>query len=153
METKLRSDEILAREAGESRNQIQRYVRLTELIPEILQMVDDGKVALRPAVELSYLKEGEQRELLNTMELELATPSHAQALKLKKFSQEERLNPDVIASILQEQKPNQKEHVKLPKEKIEKFFSAGTPVAVIEDTIVKALTLYKKRERSRAQER
>jgi ParB family chromosome partitioning protein len=147
------SRELLAEQSGESPSQIQRYIRLTSLIPEILQMVDENKMALRPAVELSYLNESEQKALLDTMELELATPSHVQAMKLKKFSQEQRLNPDVIASILQEQKPNQVEHFKIPRDKLTRFFDTGTPVAKMEETIIKALELYRKRERSRAHER
>ncbi len=147
------SRDLLAEQSGESPSQIQRYIRLTELIPEILQMVDDNKMALRPAVELSYLKEDEQRVLFDTMELELASPSHAQATKLRKFSQDERLNPDVIASILQEQKPNQVEHFKMPRDKLSRYFDKGTPVAKIEETIIKALELYRKRERNRAHER
>lgn len=153
METRLRSDEIVAQEAGESRNQIQRYIRLTELIPETLQLVDEGKIAFRPAVELSYLTEEEQRDLLETMEQELATPSLAQAIKMKQFSQEGRLDSNVMLSILQEQKPNQVEQIKIPKDRISKFFDEGTPVAKIEETILKALEMYRKRERSQDLER
>ena len=112
-------------------------------------MVDEGKVALRPAVEISYLAKKEQRDLLETMELELATPSHAQALKLKQFSKEGRLNSDVTLSIMQEQKPNQVEHFKMPRDKLSRYFDAGTPVAKIEETIIKALELYRRRERTR----
>jgi len=147
------SRDQLAEQSGESPSQIQRYIRLTELIPEILQMVDEGKIAFRPAVEVSYLAENEQRELLDTMELELATPSLAQAIKLKQFSQEGRLSSDVTLSIMQEQKPNQVEKIKIPREKISRYFDEGTPVAKIEETIIKALELYRKRERSRGQER
>jgi ParB family chromosome partitioning protein len=143
------SVEVIGEEAGESRNQVRRYIRLTELIPEILQMVDDDRIAFRPAVEISYLTEEEQRGLLDTMELELATPSLTQAIKLKKFSKESRLGSDVISSILQEQKPNQVEHFKMPRDRLSRYFDADTPVDKIEETIIKALELYRKRERSR----
>ena len=144
---KLYSVEVLAKEANESARQIHRYIRLTELITPILDMVDDGKIAMRPAVELSYLSQEEQTVLLDTMELEDCTPSHAQAIKMRKFSEEGRLNENVIFSILSEEKGNQKEQFRIPKERIGKFFSPGTPAKTMEDTIVKALELYKKRER------
>ena len=147
--SKLRSNEELAKQTGESRETIRRYIRLTELITPILDMVDDGKIAMRPAVELSYLSQEEQTVLLDTMELEDCTPSHAQAIKMRKFSEEGRLNEDVIFSILSEEKGNQKEQFRIPKERISKFFSPGTPAKTMEDTIVKALELYKKRERSK----
>lgn len=143
-----RTNEQLAEKVGESREQIRRYIRLTYLLPEILDMVDDGKIALRPAVELSYLAEKEQHFLLDTMFSEDCTPSHAQAIKMRKFSQEGKLNPDVILSIMQEEKPNQKEQIKIPKERISRYFAPGTPVQKIENTIVKALELYRKRQRS-----
>lgn len=142
------SREALAENSPDSNTQIQRYIRLTYLLPEILDMVDDGKIALRPAVELSYLAEKEQHFLLDTMFSEDCTPSHAQAIKMRKFSQEGKLNPDVILSIMQEEKPNQKEQIKIPKERISRYFAPGTPVQKIEDTIVKALELYRKRQRS-----
>ena len=135
------SREILAEQAGESREQIRKYIRLTLLIPELLQMVDDGKIAFSPAVEFSYLKEQEQRSLLDTMELEDCTPSVAQAKKLKQFSQDGKLTDEVILSIMQEEKPNQKEQFKMPKERISKYFAPGTPAQKIEDTIIKALEL------------
>lgn len=147
------SREILAEQAGESHEQIRKYIRLTLLIPEILQMVDDGKVAFSPAVEFSYLKEEEQRSLLDTMELEDCTPSVAQAKKLKQFSQDGKLTDEVILSIMQEEKPNQKEQFKMPKERISKYFAPGTPAQKIEDTIIKALELYRKRQRDREAER
>lgn len=147
------SREILAEQAGESHEQIRKYIRLTLLIPEILQMVDDGKVAFNPAVEFSYLKENEQRSLLDTMELEDCTPSVAQAKKLKQFSQDGKLTDEVLLSIMQEEKPNQKEQFKMPKERISKYFAPGTPAQKIEDTIVKALEMYRKRQREREAER
>lgn len=146
--SKKRSDQELAELVGEGKDNIRRYIRLTYLLPEMLDMVDDGKIALRPAVELSYLAEKEQHFLLDTMFSEDCTPSHAQAIKMRKFSQEGKLNPDVILSIMQEEKPNQKEQIKIPKERISRYFAPGTPVQKIEDTIVKALELYRKRQRS-----
>ena len=142
--TNLRTDEIIAEEAGESRNQVQRYIRLTELIPELLTMVDEGKIAFRPAVELSYLTEDEQRDLLETIESEEATPSLAQAIRMKNLSKDGKLDMDTIFAIMTEQKPNQKEKIKIPMERLEQFFPRGMPQKQIEDTIVKALTLYQK---------
>lgn len=147
------SVEVLGESVGESRSQIQRYIRLTELITPILDMVDSGKIAIRPAVELSYLPKEQQTALLDTMQLEDCTPSHAQAIKMRKFSEEGRLNEDVILSILSEEKGNQKEQFRMPKERISKYFSPGTPAKQMEDTIVKALELYRKRERSKDRER
>lgn len=145
---KLTSRAELGKVVGESQDQVRRYIRLTYLLPEILDMVDDGKIALRPAVELSYLAGKEQHFLLDTMFSEDCTPSHAQAIKMRKFSQEGKLNPDVILSIMQEEKPNQKEQIKIPKERISRYFAPGTPAQKIEDTIIKALELYRKRQRS-----
>lgn len=142
------SRDKVAEKAGKSHETIRLYIRLTYLLPEILDMVDDGKIALRPAVELSYLVEQEQHFLLDTMFSEDCTPSHAQAIKMRKFSQEGKLNPDVILSIMQEEKPNQKEQIKIPKERISRYFAPGTPAQKIEDTIIKALELYRKRQRS-----
>ena len=153
MAQKLTSRELLAEKSGESQDQVRRYIRLTELTPDLLKMVDEGKIAFRPAVELSYLSKEEQASLLMTMESEVCTPSLAQAIKIKKFSQEGRLNDDVILSILSEEKPNQKEVYKLPKERLDKYFPKGTPPEKIEEIIFKALELYRKRERSREMER
>ncbi len=141
------SAEIVGEASGDSKDQVRRFIRLTELAPSILQMVDDGKIAFRPAVELSYLPKEEQQALFETMECEDATPSLAQAQKMRKFSAEGRLNEDVMLSIMSEEKPNQKEQVKIPREKLGKFFPAGTPAAKIEETIIKALELYRRRER------
>ena len=143
------SVEILGEVVGESRSQIQRYIRLTELIPPILDMVDEGKIAMRPAVELSYLPKEQQQILFDTMELEDCTPSHAQAIKMRKFAEAGKLNEDVILSIMTEEKPNQVEQFKIPKKRIDKYFSPGTTPKQIEDTIIKALELYRKRERGR----
>lgn len=153
MAQKLTSRELLAEKSGESQDQVRRYIRLTELTPDLLKMVDEGKIAFRPAVELSYLSKEEQASLLMTMESEDCTPSLAQAIKIKKFSQEGRLNGDVILSILSEEKPNQREVYRLPKERIDKYFPKGTPSEKIEEIICKALELYRKRERSREMER
>jgi ParB family chromosome partitioning protein len=142
-----KSRDIVAEQAGESREQVRRYIRLTQLAPPLLDMVDEGKIAMRPAVELSYLPENEQSTLHETMEMEDCTPSHAQAIKMRKFSEEGKLNEDVILSIMQEEKPNQKEQVRIPRDRISKYFSPGTPAKTIEDTIIKALELYRKRQR------
>jgi len=147
------SRELLAEKSPDSNTQIQRYIRLAELITPILDMVDSGKIAIRPAVELSYLPKEQQTILLDTMQLEDCTPSHAQAIKMRKFADEGRLNEDVILSILSEEKGNQKEQFRMPKERISKYFSPGTPAKQMEDTIVKALELYRKRERSKDRER
>ena len=147
------SAEILGQQVGESKDTVRRYIRLTELITPILDMVDSGKIAIRPAVELSYLPKEQQTILLDTMQLEDCTPSHAQAIKMRKFADEGRLNEDVILSILSEEKGNQKEQFRMPKERISKYFSPGTPAKQMEDTIVKALELYRKRERSKDRER
>lgn len=148
-----RSDLDLAQIVGEGKDNIRRYIRLTELTPALLQMVGEGKIAFRPAVELSYLTKEEQASLHEAMESEDCTPSLAQAIKIKKFSQEGRLNDDVILSILSEEKPNQREVYRLPKERIDKYFPKGTPSEKIEEIICKALELYRRRERSREMER
>ena len=147
------SRQLLGEQVGESQDQIRRYIRLTELITPILDMVDSGKIAIRPAVDLSYLPKEQQTILLDTMQLEDCTPSHAQTIKMRKFADEGRLNEDVILSILSEEKGNQKEQFRMPKERISKYFSPGTPAKQMEDTIVKALELYRKRERSKDRER
>ena len=136
--------DIIGQDTGESGRQIQRYIRLTELIPELLTMVDEEKIAFRPAVELSYLTEDEQRDLLETIESEEATPSLAQAIRMKNLSKIGKLDMDTIFAIMTEQKPNQKEKIKIPMERLEQFFPRGMPPKQIEDTIVKALTLYQK---------
>ena len=150
------SRESIAKKAGTSHETIRLYIRLTNLIPELLDMVDNSvlkekdklQMALRPAVELSYLTEAEQKDLLETMTVEDCTPSHAQAIKMRDFSEKGKLNADVILSIMQEEKPNQVEQFKIPQNRIDKFFPAGTPAQKIEDTIVKALELYRRRERA-----
>ena len=148
-----RSNEELAASSPDSRSQIQRYIRLTELIPPVLDMVDSSKIAFRPAVELSYLSKEQQQSLYDTMECEDCTPSLAQAIKMKEFSRDGKLTEEVILSIMQEEKPNQREQFKMPKERISKYFAPGTPAQRIEDTIIKALELYRRRERQRDMER
>lgn len=145
----------ISEKSGDSQPQIYRYIRLTALIPEVLDLVDNSvlkekdklQIALRPAVELSYLTQQEQHGLYETMITEDCTPSHVQAMKMRKFSEEGRLDMDVIFSIMQEEKPNQREQFKIPKERISKYFAPGTPAQKIEDTIVKALEFYRKRQR------
>ena len=141
------SAQPVSQKSGDSQPQIYRFIRLTELIPPVLQMVDDGKIAFRPAVELSYLSKEQQESLYSTMECEDCTPSLAQAIKMKEFSRDGKLTDEVILSIMQEEKPNQKEQFKMPKERINKYFAPGTPPQKIEDTIIKALDLYRKRQR------
>lgn len=147
MVEKLESVEKMGRDTGESGRQIQRYIRLTNLIPEILDMVDDGRIAFRPAVELSYLTEQEQHILYDAMGHADCTPSLAQAIKMKSFSREGKLSEAVIRSIMAEEKPNQKEQFRIPKERISKYFKPGTPARTMEDTIIKALDYYRKRQR------
>lgn len=151
--SKPRSNEELGQKNGDSREQVRRFIRLTELIPSVLDMVDSGKIAFRPAVELSYLSKEQQQSLYDTMECEDCTPSLAQAIKMKEFSRDGKLTDEVILSIMQEEKPNQREQFKMPKERISKYFAPGTPAQKIEDTIIKALELYRKRERQRDMER
>ena len=142
------SVEILGEQVGESRNQIQRYIRLTELTPSLLEMVDEKQIAFNPAVELSYLTEKEQQDLYNTMQSEDCTPSLAQAQRIKKLSQDGRLSVDVIFSILTEEKPNQKEKLNIQRERIDRFFPKNFTEKQKEDLIVQLLeSWYKKRQR------
>lgn len=141
------SSAIIGKAAGDSYEQVRRYIRLTYLLPEILTMVDDSKIAFRPAVELSYLAEKEQRILYDAMGHADCTPSLAQAIKMKSFSREGKLSEAVIRSIMAEEKPNQKEQFRIPKERISKYFKPGTPARTMEDTIIKALDYYRKRQR------
>lgn len=160
-EKRLRTNEELGQQVGESREQIRRYICLTHLIPEILELVDNSvlkepgkpQMALRPAVELSYLRKEEQLDLFDLIGEMDATPSHAQAMKLRRLSEGkgpgQRLARDAIVSIMHEEKPNQVEQFKIPKDRIAKFFPAGTPAKKMEETIVKALELYRRRQRDR----
>ena len=156
MGTKLqgkRSLQVIGEEAGDSRNTVHRYIRLTELIPEILELVDAGAIGLRPAVELSYLPKPEQATLFDAIECEACTPSHAQAIKMRRFSEDGKLSSDVIASIMCEEKPNQAEQFKMPKDKISKFFKPGTSKENMEARIIKGLELLERQERNRGMER
>lgn len=141
------SSAIVGKTSGDSYEQVRRFIRLTNLIPEILDMVDDGRIAFRPAVELSYLAEQEQCALYDTMGREDCTPSLAQAIKMKAFSRDGKLTDAVILSIMEEEKPNQREQFRLPRDRINRFFKPGTPAQTIEDTIIRALELYRKRQR------
>jgi len=148
--------DVLGEATGDSRNQIHRYIRLTELIPSILEMVDEGKIAFRPAVEISYLLKGEQEELYEAMSFADATPSLAQAIKMKEFSKNGKLTPEVIESIMGEEKPNQKEKISFQADKLRKFIPASVPYSKTEDYVIKALEhyhRYQERMRERSQER
>lgn len=147
---KLLSVEVVADEAGESRNQIKRYIRLTYLIPELLSMVDENKIAFNPAVEISYLEQSEQRVLLNAMEMNDCTPSHAQSIRLKKMSQDGMLNDEQIYAVMSEEKPNQQEQIKFKKEELKKYFPPTYTDAQMRKDIIKGLELLKRqRERNR----
>ncbi len=147
---KLLSVEKVADDAGESKDQVRRYIRLTDLIPELLSMVDDGKIAFNPAVEISYLDKAEQQVLLNAMELNDCTPSHAQAIRLKKLSQEGVLQDQTIYDILAEQKPNQQEQYKFKREDIRKYFPKSYTDKQVCDTVIKLLEQWqRRRERDR----
>ena len=148
-----RSRDIIAEEAGESKDQIRRYIRLTELIPDILELVDEGKIGMRPAVELSYLTKDEQLALFDAMEQQSCTPSHAQAIKLRRFSKDGRLSPDVCLSIMCEEKPNQVEQFRIPNEAISRFFKPDTTREEKTARIVKALELLQRQEKKRSLER
>ena len=151
----IRSDEELAEQVGEGKDNIRRYIRLTELLPELLDMVDNGRIALRPAVELSYLTKEEQANLLETISYEDSTPSLAQALKMKQFSKEGHLNSDVILSIMCGEKGNQKEKITLKAETYRKYLPSNVEAGKqTEDYIIKALEYYQRyRERQKEQER
>ena len=140
--TQLRSDMQLANEVGESRNQIQRYIRLTELIPEILELVDEGKIALRPAVEISYFPKDLQEDLVDTMEMEACTPSHAQTIRMRRLLADNKLTAESITAIMQEEKPNQKEKIILRDDRTRSLLPKDLPVNKREDYIIKALEHY-----------
>ena len=147
--TKLRTDDKVAQGFGVGRMTVQRFIRLTELIPPILQMVDEGKIALTPAVELSFLKKDEQENLFATMESEEATPSLSQAQRMKSLSQSGRLDMDTIFAIMTEEKGNQKETVKIGMERLKKYFPKGTTPKQMEDTIIRLLERELQRKRGR----
>ena len=137
-----RSGEILGETVGESERQVQRYIRLTELVPELLQLVDDGKIALRPAVELSYLNDIEQQDLVEEIGLTLATPSHAQAIKMRNFSKEGKLTPEVIESIMFEENPNQREKINIRYEDARRYIPSSVPYEKTGEFVLKALEYY-----------
>ena len=141
---KLLSIEKLAEDVDESSRQIQRYVRLTYLVPELLEMVDEGRIKMRPAVEISYLDEDSQRDLVDAIDTEDCTPSHAQTIKMRKFFDEGKLSPDVITSIMQEEKPNQKEKIVIPNKTVEKYIPKSIPAEKRQDYVCKALEHYGK---------
>ena len=147
--TKLRTDDKVAQGFGVGRMTVQRFIRLTELIPPILQMVDEGKIALTPAVELSFLKKDEQENVFATMESEEATPSLSQAQRMKSLSQSGRLDMDTIFAIMTEEKGNQKETVKIGMERLKKYFPKGTTPKQMEETIIKLLERELQRKRGR----
>ena len=147
--TKLRTDDKVAQGFGVGRMTVQRFIRLTELIPPILQMVDEGKIALTPAVELSFLKKGEQKNLFATMESEEATPSLSQAQRMKSLSQSGRLDMDTIFAIMTEEKGNQKETLKINTSKLKKYFPKNTTPKQMEDAIIKLLERELQRKRNR----
>ena len=147
---KLLSVAKVAEEAGESKDQVRRYIRLTYLIPELLSMVDDNKIAFNPAVEISFLDREEQLTLLDAINMNDCTPSHAQSIRLKKMSQDGLLTADAIYAILSEEKPNQKEQIKLPRDELRKYFPQNYSDEQIKRDILKGLELLKRqRERNR----
>lgn len=152
VETKLRADERVAQESGESRAQVQRYIRLTELAPELQNMVDEGKIGMTPAVELSYLKPDEQKLLIDTIDSEQATPSLSQAQRMKKLSQEGKLNDDTMLGIMMEQKKPENWNLSLPMDKIKKYFPRSYTPQRMEETIIKLLESWM-RKRQREQQR
>ena len=147
-----KSSELLAEQTGQSKNQVFRYIRLTELVPDLLEMVDERKIALNPAYELSFLKKEEQEQLLDAMDSEQATPSLSQAQRLKKFSQEGHLTPDVMCAIMSEEKKSEWDRVTLTSETLRKYFPKGYTPKKMQETIVKLLEAWQ-RQRQREQER
>ncbi len=147
------SVDVIAENGDDSARQVRRYIRLTELVPELLELVDNGRMAFRPAVEISYLTEDEQRDLVETVDSEDCTPSLSQACRMKKLSQEGKLDMDTIFAIMTEEKANQKEKIKIPAEHLEKYFSRGTSPAEIERVILLALDAYYARLRQRSADR
>ena len=146
-----KSRELVAADSPDSETQIQRYIRLTNLTPELMGMIDEGKIALRPAVELSYLKEDEQTALAENISYDDCTPFHVQAIKMRKFSSEGKLSADVIESIMGEQKPNQAEKITIKYDKLRKFIPSSVPFGDTEQYVIKALEHYQKfREKQKA---
>ena len=146
-----RTNEILGNEVGESREQIRRYIRLTNLVPELLDLVDEGKIKMRPAVELSYLNEGNQRAVVDEIDLNQCTPSHDQTIRMRKFFTEGKLTPEVVSAIMSEEKPNQREKIVLRGDKVRSLIPKNIPVSQTEDYVVKALEHYSRFLRQRAE--
>lgn len=142
-----RTDELVGAENGDSKDQVRRYIRLNELTDELLEFVDEGKIGMRPAVELSYLQEDEMRDLVDFIDDEEVFPSHAQTIRMRALSKDGKLDREAIDTIMNEEKPNQKARIKIPMEKIEKYFPAGTSEKKIEETILKALAMYRQRQK------
>ena len=153
VEHKLKSRDILAEQVGESKDQIRRYIRLTYLIPELLQLVDEGKMKMRPAVELSYLNVDLQRDVLENIELNDSTPSHAQTIRMRRLYEEHSLTPEVIADIMCEQKPNQRERMVFNGERVRKLLPRDLPMNKTEDYICEAIAFYRKHNREHEQSR
>lgn len=151
VETKLRTSEIIAQSAGESRAQIDRYVRLTNLVPELLQFVDEGRIKMRPAVELSYLDEDCQRDVVDEIDMTDSTPSHDQTIRMRKFFEEGKLSTEVIQAIMEEEKPNQREKIVLRGERVRQLIPKSVPLNQTEDYVCKALEHYASFLRRRAE--
>ena len=149
--TNLRTDEQIAQETGDSRNQIHRYVRLTNLVPELLEFVDEGRIKMRPAVELSYLDEDCQRDVVDEIDLNDATPSHDQTIRMRKLFNEGNLTTEAIHAVMSEEKPNQKEKIVLRGERVRQLIPKNIPVSQTEDFVCKALEHYNKFLRNRAE--
>lgn len=145
--------DLVARESGESASQIRRYIRLTELLPELLDMVDEGSIGMRPAVEISYLSKPEQLSLYRAIEEQVSTPSHAQAIRMRRCAEEGALTPALIRSIMEESKPNQTAHFRMSRSKIARFFKPDASRETIEERIVRGLELLERQERKRGLDR
>lgn len=148
--TNLRTDEIIAQECGDSRNQIHRYIRLTNLVPELLEYVDEGRIKMRPAVELSFLDEDSQRDVVDEIDLNDATPSHDQTIRMRKFFEEGKLTTEAIQAIMSEEKPNQREKIVLRGDRVRQLIPKNIPISQTEEFVCKALEHYNKFLRSRA---
>ena len=149
--TNLRTDELIAQETGDSRNQIHRYIRLTNLVPELLDLVDEGRMKMRPAVEISFLDEDCQRDLVDEIDLNDCTPSHDQTIRMRKMFEEKKLTPEAIQAIMSEQKPNQRERIVLSGDKVRQYIPKNIPLSQTEDYVCKALEHYASYLRKRAE--
>ena len=145
------SRELLGEQVGESQDQVRRYIRLTNLVPELLDLVDEGKIKMRPAVELSYLNEGNQRAVVDEIDLNQCTPSHDQTIRMRKFFTDGKLTPEVVSAIMGEEKPNQREKIVLRGDKVRSLIPKNIPVSQTEDYVVKALEHYSRFLRQRAE--